>query len=52
MEVCILGNNSALAAHGRHPTSQLIKSKIGDILIDCGEGTQFQLTSINRGLPN
>lgn len=43
MKVTILGNNSALPAFGRHPTSQVV-SVYGDfILLDCGEGTQVQL---------
>lgn len=43
MEVTILGNNSALAAHGRHPSAQWIKTANQAILIDCGEGTQFRI---------
>ncbi len=39
----ILGNNSALPAHGRHPTAQILQTQKGSILIDCGEGTQTQL---------
>jgi ribonuclease Z len=43
MKVTILGNNSALPAFGRHPTSQAV-SVYGDVLlIDCGEGTQIQM---------
>lgn len=43
MKVIILGNNSALPAFGRHPTSQAV-SVYGDLLlIDCGEGTQSQM---------
>lgn len=41
--VTILGNNSALPAHGRHPTSQVIQTSDHQFLIDCGEGTLFQL---------
>lgn len=42
--VTILGNNSALPAYDRHPTSQVIT--IGDqvLMLDCGEGTQMQLS--------
>jgi ribonuclease Z len=42
-EVLILGCNSALAAHGRHPTAQLLRHHNKLFLIDCGEGTQMQL---------
>lgn len=42
-EVLILGCNSALAAHGRHPTAQLLRHHNKQFLIDCGEGTQMQL---------
>ncbi|MCO5233679.1 MAG: ribonuclease Z [Chitinophagales bacterium] len=42
-EVQILGSNSAVAAHGRHPSSQCIKIHHHVFLVDCGEGTQFQL---------
>ena len=43
MKVTILGNNSALPAFGRHPTSQVVSLYGQDILIDCGEGTQIQM---------
>lgn len=42
--VTILGNNSALPAHGRHPTAQVLQSEEHLMLIDCGEGTQMQLS--------
>lgn len=42
-EVTILGNNSALPAHGRHPSSQYITVGTDCFLIDCGEGTQLQI---------
>lgn len=43
MRLTILGNNSALPAFGRHPTSQIV-SVYGDLLmIDCGEATQIQM---------
>lgn len=42
--VTILGNNSALPAHGRHPTSQLITFHDRLYLVDCGEGTQMQMS--------
>jgi ribonuclease Z len=43
MRVFILGNNSALPAHGRHPTSQIVSVWGEDIMFDCGEGTQIQM---------
>ncbi len=43
-DVQILGCNSALAAHNRHPTSQLVSVNGKLYLIDCGEGTQDQMT--------
>ena len=42
--VTILGNNSALPAFDRHPTSQLVTLDDQLFLVDCGEGTQVQLT--------
>jgi ribonuclease Z len=42
--VTILGNNSALPAYDRHPTSQVVTLDQYQILIDCGEGTQMQLS--------
>jgi len=42
-EVTILGSNSALPAHGRHPTSQVLCMQERLFLIDCGEATQIQL---------
>ncbi len=42
--VTILGNNSALPAYDRHPTSQVITLNEQLFLIDCGEGTQMQLS--------
>ena len=44
LTLTILGNNSALPAFGRHPTSQVLSNGSAYILIDCGEGTQIQLT--------
>ncbi len=43
MTITILGNNSALPAYGRHPTAQVVSLPGGDILLDCGEGTQTQM---------
>lgn len=41
--VTILGNNSAVPAHGRHPTAQVVQTLEHTFLIDCGEGTQMQM---------
>lgn len=47
----ILGNNAATPAHDRHPTAQALYWRDQIFLIDCGEGTQMQLTryQIRRG---
>ena len=52
--VTILGNNSALPAYERHPTSQVVTLDEHLFLIDCGEGTQMQLSryKIRRGRIN
>jgi len=42
--VTILGNNSAVPAFNRHPTAQLVTLNDQLFLIDCGEGTQTQIT--------
>lgn len=42
--VTILGNNSALPAFDRHPTAQVITIDEHLFLVDCGEGTQSQMT--------
>jgi ribonuclease Z len=41
--VTILGNNSAIPAHDRHPTSQMVQTAEHSFLVDCGEGTQMQM---------
>ncbi|MDQ2751610.1 MAG: ribonuclease Z [Bacteroidota bacterium] len=41
--VTILGNNSALPAYNRHPTSQVVTLNDMLFLLDCGEGTQMQM---------
>ncbi len=41
--VTILGNNSALPAFDRHPTSQVVTIDEHLLLVDCGEGTQMQI---------
>lgn len=50
----ILGNNSALPAHNRHPTAQIVSLNDQLFLIDCGEGTQMQMNlyKIRRGKIN
>lgn len=40
----ILGNNSAVPAFDRHPTAQVLTFADQVYLIDCGEGTQMQIT--------
>lgn len=42
--VTILGSNSALPAHGRHPTAQVVTFENQLFLVDCGEGTQLRLS--------
>ena len=44
LAVTILGNNSAIPAFNRHPTAQIVHTPEQNFLIDCGEGTQTQLT--------
>ncbi|MBL7726621.1 MAG: MBL fold metallo-hydrolase, partial [Dinghuibacter sp.] len=41
--VTILGNNSAVPAYDRHPTSQVVSTNYHTFLVDCGEGTQIQM---------
>ena len=41
--VTILGNNSAVPAFDRHPTSQVVTLDGHNFLVDCGEGTQIQM---------
>ncbi len=43
LAVTILGNNSAVPAHNRHPTAQIIQTLDHTFLIDCGEGAQMQM---------
>ena len=43
LAVTILGNNSAVPAFDRHPTSQVISLDGINFLVDCGEGTQIQM---------
>jgi len=43
LAVTILGNNSALPAFDRHPTSQVVTMDEHIFLVDCGESTQMQM---------
>lgn len=43
----ILGTNAAAPAHNRNQTSQLLVINNYRFLIDCGEGTQMQLSKYN-----
>jgi ribonuclease Z len=45
--VTILGNNSAIPAYNRNPTAQVLQLLEESFLIDCGEGTQVQMTRYN-----
>ncbi len=45
-ETTILGSNSAIPAHGRHPTAQVLNHNEKLFLLDCGEGTQMQLSKL------
>jgi ribonuclease Z len=51
LSVTILGNNSAVPAFNRHPTSQVVSHDGNNYLVDCGEGTQIQMIKykIRRG---
>ena len=51
LAVTILGNNSAVPAFDRHPTSQVVTIDGMQFLVDCGEGTQIQMINykIRRG---
>lgn len=44
LALTILGNNSAIPAFGRNPTSQVLQTQDDIFLIDCGEGTQMQIS--------
>jgi len=43
LKLLILGSNSSLPAYGRHHTSQILNIGGLSLLIDCGDGTQYQL---------
>ena len=42
-DITILGSNSAIFSHGRHPTAQVVNIHNIHFLVDCGEGTQVRL---------
>ncbi len=44
-DITILGSNSAIPAHGRHPSAQVIHHKNDYFLVDCGEGTQMRMST-------
>ena len=44
LALTILGNNSAIPAFDRNPTAQILQTNEESYLIDCGEGTQMQMT--------
>ncbi len=44
LALTILGNNSAIPAFDRNPTAQILQTYEESYLIDCGEGTQMQMT--------
>ncbi|GIV31384.1 MAG: ribonuclease Z [Saprospiraceae bacterium] len=45
----ILGVNSAVPAHGRVPTSQVLRAHNHCFLIDCGEGAQIRMSQFGVG---
>ncbi|MDN4165211.1 ribonuclease Z [Cytophagales bacterium LB-30] len=50
LSVKILGASAAAPAHHRHQTAQLLTANGSKYLIDCGEGTQMQLTRYKEKL--
>lgn len=44
LALTILGNNSAIPAFNRNPTAQVLQTLEEAYLIDCGEGTQMQMS--------
>ncbi len=44
LSLTILGCNSAIPSNGRNPTAQVLQANDENYLIDCGEGTQMQLS--------
>jgi len=47
LSLTILGSSAAVPANGRFPSSHYVVIQNRHILIDCGEGTQMQLTRFN-----
>lgn len=45
-DVLILGSNSSIPAHGRHPTAQIVRHHDELFLVDCGEGTQMRMNAL------
>ncbi|MDO7875692.1 ribonuclease Z [Hymenobacter sp. ASUV-10] len=45
-ELKILGSASAIPVLGRHPTAQVLTAGAAHYLIDCGEGTQWQMLAL------
>ena len=43
MKITVLGNSSASPSVGRHPSAQVVQHGHHPYLVDCGEGTQYQL---------
>jgi ribonuclease Z len=50
-QLCILGSSSATPAFKRHLSAQVVWHNDRIFLIDCGEGTQFQLLRYHIRLP-
>lgn len=44
--VTVIGSNSAVPAHGRHPSAQVLTINDRLYLIDCGEGTQMRFNEL------
>lgn len=49
-ELIVLGTSAAAPAYGRHCSGQLLCLERQYFLIDCGEGTQYQLQRAGEGL--
>ncbi|NOS91723.1 MAG: ribonuclease Z [Cyclobacteriaceae bacterium] len=47
LSLTILGSSAAVPANGRFPSSHYVVMQNRHFLIDCGEGTQMQLTRFN-----
>ncbi|MCI5776194.1 MAG: ribonuclease Z [Bacteroidales bacterium] len=47
MELTILGCNAAIPTTSRNPSAQVLVANGHHFLIDCGEGTQFQLRKLH-----